>query len=152
MAIRDALPSTPAPQVATRVLPPPGDTVRIPASGPTRRSSRPTSHPDADPASIVEIPVARRPPAFALEPCPIWMHVPVRTRRSAAGNDIGHREAFVLMHVDGITEVVTIAKLVGLPVSEVLACFARLVDAGLIDLTIPEPALPGQSGVFRAPG
>uniref|UniRef100_UPI00397B1A94 hypothetical protein n=1 Tax=Salmonella sp. SAL4355 TaxID=3159876 RepID=UPI00397B1A94 len=78
-------------------------------------------------------------------------HVPRRTGRAAKkAIDIGHREAFVLMHVDGITEVVTIANLVGLPVAEVIECFQRLVDVGMVTLTIPEPAAPGDSGVFLA--
>jgi hypothetical protein len=102
-------------------------------------------------ATVAEAMIDLRTPAFEFEPCPITMYVPVRTRRAARGNgQIGHREAFVLMHVDGITEVVTISKLVGLPVADVLECFERLVELGLVELRIPEPAVPGDSGVFLA--
>jgi hypothetical protein len=54
------------------------------------------------------------------------------------------------MHVDGITEVSTIAKLVGLPLADVASCFDVLVQLGLVNLTVPPPADAFSSGVFLA--
>jgi hypothetical protein len=68
--------------------------------------------------------------------------IPVCTRQ-CGGLPIGHRAAFVLMHVDGTTDVRSIAKMVGLPLADVIACFEELVDVGLVDLGFAE------SGVFR---
>lgn len=51
------------------------------------------------------------------------------------------------MHVDGISEIATIAHLVGLPLTDVIACFEELAEAGLVELTTAI-APPMESGVF----
>jgi hypothetical protein len=69
-------------------------------------SSHPTAKPEADFALLAE---AGRdfglPPIIKARPFAIEMAVPVRANRCSSPN-IGHRAAFVLMHVDGITAII----------------------------------------------
>jgi hypothetical protein len=129
----DGLVDVPRQGVATPKRPPPLDTVPIPSSA----SSHPTTRPQLSADQVL-----------TFESAPEGTLVPVRTRRSSSSAQIDHRAAFVLMHVDGVMEVPTIARLVGFPVDEVRACFEELISAGLVELVPPRPAPPSDSGVF----
>lgn len=62
---------------------------------------------------------------------------------------LGHREAFLLMHVDGVTTLLAIAKMVALPLDEVMECFEELEASGFIEFVAPgESTSVGRSGVF----
>jgi hypothetical protein len=120
-AVPHAVPVSPA--AATPKRPPPLETVPVDRGD----FSEVMSHP-------VSVPVEVR-----------STDVPVRTRR--APGRIDHRALFVLMHVDGISEVSAIARLVGLPSAEVIAYFKELAAADLVVLTDAPPP-PAESGVF----
>jgi hypothetical protein len=51
------------------------------------------------------------------------------------------------MHVDGITAIISIAKLVGLPLGEVIACFGDLAETGLVDLWVAGQRVGGDEDV-----
>jgi hypothetical protein len=140
---------TVVPPRPTLVGVPARETVVVAAPERAAASSRPTSRPDTELALLAEAGQDFRTPAFVGGQCPLMMNVPILTGRGSKGS-LGHREAFLLMHVDGISEIATISKLVGLPLNEVVSCFRELEAAGLVALTIPEPAAPGDSGVFLA--
>jgi hypothetical protein len=103
----------------------------------TAWSSHPTSHPTTLPTS--------RPDSQLVEADPSL--VPIRTRRASPSARVDHRAAFILMHIDGTMDVPAIARLVGLPVDEVRACFDELIASGLVELGPRRPP-PPESGVF----
>jgi hypothetical protein len=106
-------------------------------SSPTSESSsdKQTDVPSARPTSVpgyAAIAIARG--AMTFEPHP---NVPLAVPKRAPGADasfLPHAAAFVLMHVDGVSTVTTIAEVANLPLDEVVTYFLELSALGMVNL------------------
>ncbi len=105
-------------------------------------SARPTSIPDIDPSMFSRASLLAEPPGVLAD-----IVVPVQI--SVPSAQTGHRAAFLLAHVDGVSTIAEIAAVAALPVREVIACFVRFVELGVVELlgAQTQPA-PCASGVF----
>ncbi len=106
-------------------------------------SARPTSVPDFDMDALAT--ACLHEGNFAV---PMDLFVPVRTPASTAGLDL--RAAFLLLHVDGQSNISEIAACAQLSLQDVVSSFLRLVALGVVEMTGSSNALRApESGIFQ---
>jgi hypothetical protein len=133
---------------STEPVPAPSDAREVRTDVP---SACPTSPPGSEESSSAALSLppgsflARRSagaPSTRLEAAiPIMVGVP-------EGFDVGHRTAFVLANVEGISSIATIAAQTDLPLGEVIAAVLELAAIGAVRLTEPSYPPPKVSGIF----
>jgi hypothetical protein len=109
-------------------------------------SARPTSVPDHHVMTIER-------GTFSFE---AHTNVPLAIPRRVPGagaSVLSHEVACVLMHVDGVSTVATIAEVADQPLEDVVMCFRELVALGIVSLAEPKQleSMPPDSRIHRRP-
>jgi hypothetical protein len=139
LRVDDAVTVPPAAARASPVAPPMTSQV-VSSHASEGGSEKTTDIPSARPTSVpgyAAIAIAKG--ALTFEPHP---NVPLAVPKRAPGADasmLPHAAAFVLMHVDGVSSVTTIAEVADLPLEEVVTYFLELSALGMVTLADRKP-------------
>ena len=124
--------------------------------GPVPRTEMRTDVPSAHPTSVPEFDCAALAfTTFAFDShanLPLDLAVPARIA-GADTSKLDHAAAFVLMHVDGISSIASIASTAGVPLPEVIGQFLAMLGQGIVAIADrpASEARPPVSGVYGRP-